>query len=245
ERRLLLGGSGWENIAAQFSNLRYLGHIYSADHNAFNSTPLWLTPGTAGAMARTLYCAVDTELYRPRRTQPPRWQLGYMGTYCPGRQPMLERLLLEPARRHRGAPMIVAGAQYPATIDWPANVERIEHIRPAAHAGFYGDQAFTLNLTRSSMIAAGYSPSVRLFEAAACACPIISDWWEGLDSFFKIGEEILVADSPDRIAEYLFDMPAAARQALGAKARARILAEHTAAHRAAELEGYAQQRRAA
>ena len=195
--------------------------------------------------ARTLYCAVDADLYQPRRDGPQVWQLGYMGTYCPDRQPMLDRLLLEPARRHRHTPMIVAGAQYPAAIDWPANVERIEHIKPAGHAGFYGRQAFTLNLTRSNMIDAGYSPSVRLFEAAACACPIISDCWEGLDSFFRIGEEILVADSPGRISEYLFDLPAAARRTLGDKARARILAEHTALHRAVELESYTRQLRAA
>src|SRR3970282_181668 len=91
-------------------------------------------------------------------------------------------------------PAAVAGAQYPTSIKWPANVERIEHVKPAAHSNFYGKQSFTLNLTRTSMIHAGYSPSVRLFEAAACGCPVISDWWEGLDQFFKVDEEILVAD---------------------------------------------------
>jgi spore maturation protein CgeB len=196
-------------------------------------------------MARALYCAVDTTLYCPRRDQPPRWQLGYMGTYSPDRQPMLDRLLIEPARRHPDARMIVAGAQYPAALDWPANVERVDHIEPAAHPRFYGRQAYTLNLTRSSMIDAGYSPSVRLFEAAACGCPIISDWWEGLDRFFRVGEEILVAESSERIIEYLFDFPVGARQALANKARARVLAEHTAAHRALELESYTRQVRAA
>ena len=190
-------------------------------------------------MARPLYCAVDAELYRPVRRGRPRWHLGYMGTYCVDRQRVLERLLLEPARRHRDARMVVAGAQYPAAIAWPGNVERIEHVKPAAHSAFYGKQSFTLNLTRPRMIRAGYSPSVRLFEAAACACPVISDWWEGLDQFFKIGEEILVADTPERIAEYLFDLPCEARRAIGRKARARILAAHTAAHRAIELEVYA------
>jgi spore maturation protein CgeB len=140
--------------------------------------------------------------------------------------------------------MVVAGAQYPTAIKWPANVERIEHVKPAAHSKFYGKQSFTLNLTRTSMIHAGYSPSVRLFEAAACGCPVISDWWEGLDQFFKVDEEILVADSPARVAEYLFDLPAEARRAISRKARARILAAHTAAHRAAELESYLHQVRA-
>lgn len=188
-------------------------------------------------MARALYCAVDTEVYRPK-PQRPRWQLGYMGTYSGDRQYALESLLLEPARRHRDARMVVAGAQYPAAIGWPENVERVEHVPPAAHSDFYGKQYFTLNLTRKNMIHAGYSPSVRLFEAAACGCPVISDWWEGLDRFFKIGEEILLADSPARTSEYLFDLPASERRAIGRRARARILAEHTAAHRAAELESY-------
>jgi spore maturation protein CgeB len=195
-------------------------------------------------MARALYCAVDTELYRPLPRRVRRWHLGYMGTYCADRQGALESLLLEPARRHCAARMVVAGAQYPRVTDWPKNVEHIEHVRPAAHADFYGKQSFTLNLTRKNMIHAGFSPSVRLFEAAACACPVISDWWEGLDQFFKIGEEILVADSPARIAEYLFDLPAKERRAIGRRARARILAAHTATHRAAELESYTRQIRA-
>jgi spore maturation protein CgeB len=192
-------------------------------------------------MARALYCAVDPELYRPLRQRRPRWQLGYMGTYCPHRQQVLERLLLKTARRHRDARMVVAGAQYPPGIVWPDNVDRIEHVKPARHRSFYGKQSFTLNLTRPDMIQAGYSPSVRLFEAAACACPIISDWWEGLDEFFKTGEEILVARTPKRVSEYLFDLPADARRSIGTKARARILGAHTAAHRAAELENYARE----
>jgi spore maturation protein CgeB len=190
-------------------------------------------------MARTLYCAVDPDLYQPQPARRPRWHLGYMGTYSADRQPALERLLLEPARRHAELRLTVAGSQYPRGVKWPRNVERIEHVRPAAHAAFYGRQRFTLNLTRADMIEAGYSPSVRLFEAAACGCPIISDWWEGLDQFFKVGEEILVADSSEQVTEYLFDLSPDDRRRLGAKARARVLAAHTAAHRAAELESYA------
>jgi spore maturation protein CgeB len=189
-------------------------------------------------MARALYCAVDADFYRPRRRER-RWHLGYMGTYCADRQRVLERLLVEPARRCTQARMIVAGPQYPAGIDWPPNVERIEHLAPRAHSAFYNQQTFTLNLTRTRMVRAGYSPSVRLFEAAACARPIISDWWEGMDSFLKIGEEILIAETPERILEYLLDMPAGERESIGRRARARILAEHTATHRALELEKYA------
>jgi len=191
-------------------------------------------------MARAFYCAVDADIYQPL-SLPARWNLGYMGTYSPDRQEALEKLLIEPARRCREARMVVAGPQYSAAIEWPPNVERIEHLPAHAHPAFYNEQAFTLNITRASMVQAGYSPSVRIFEAAACACPIISDWWEGLDSFFDIGEEILVADSPRRTLEYLFDFSSHERESIGRRARARVLAEHTVEHRAKELEDYARE----
>ena len=191
-------------------------------------------------MARALYCAVDADLYRPVAL-PTRWDLGYMGTYSADRQEVLQQLLLEPANRWPDARMVVAGPQYPSSIHWPANVERIEHLAPCAHPAFYNQQTFTLNLTRANMVDAGYSPSIRLFEAAACGCPIISDWWEGLDDFFKVGKEILVADSPEKTLEYLFDLSAQDRELIGERARERVLSEHTAPRRAAELEGYARQ----
>jgi spore maturation protein CgeB len=189
-------------------------------------------------MARALYCAVDPSLYSPE-SMPPRWDLGYMGTYSDDRQPTLERLMLEPARRWSEGRFIVAGPQYPRGIAWPRTVERITHLPPAEHRAFYNAQRFTLNVTRADMIEAGYSPSVRLFEAAACAVPIVSDWWEGLDGILEPEREILVARSPDDVLAYLHDLPETDRRALGERARARVLAEHTAAHRAAELEGYA------
>jgi spore maturation protein CgeB len=189
-------------------------------------------------MARPLYCAVDQELYRPA-PEPPQWDLGYMGTYSDDRQPMLARLLIEPARAWPTGRFVVAGPQYPRTVEWPANVNRIDHLPPAQHSGFYNAQSFTLNLTRADMVAAGFSPSVRLFEAAACGTPIISDDWEGLDTLFEPGREILIARSTAEVLELIRDLSASDRLALGARARARVLAEHTAAHRAAELEGYA------
>ncbi|HEX6533325.1 MAG TPA: glycosyltransferase [Gemmatimonadaceae bacterium] len=189
-------------------------------------------------MARPLHCSVDASLYAPMRTER-RWDLGYMGTYSDDRQPALERLLLAPARRWTAGRFVVAGPQYPATIEWPANVRRVTHLAPREHAAFYSAQRFTLNITRADMIAAGYSPSVRLFEAAACGTPVISDSWPGLDAFFALGDEILVARSTADVLCYLRDLPEEARLAIGQRARRRVLAEHTAAHRAAELEGYA------
>jgi spore maturation protein CgeB len=188
-------------------------------------------------MARPLYCCVDERLYYPTRHKQ-QWHLGYMGTYSRDRQSALDRLMLEPARRFRQARMVVAGPQYPRRIKWPANVERIEHLSPKSHRAFYNRQAFTMNVTRSSMVRAGYSPSVRLFEAAACGCPMITDRWAGIDEFFTPGREILIADSPEQTLEYLIDMNECERAAIGQRARRRVLAEHSAPKRTEQLERY-------
>ena len=183
--------------------------------------------------AAALFCSVDEASYRPRLVSR-RWDLGYLGTYSPDRQPALERLLLEPARRLPGKRFVVAGPQYPEDIPWPDNVERIEHLPPADHASFYSAQGWTLNITRADMVAAGYSPSVRLFEASACGTPIISDPWMGLESIFKPQEEIVVAPTSEAVVAAL-SIPEEDRLRLGSAGRARCLASHTAAHRAAEL----------
>ncbi len=142
-------------------------------------------------MARAFHCAVDKAEYYPEPADH-KWLMGYLGTYSDDRQPRVESMLNEPARRLSGRNFVVAGPSYPSGIDWPANVARVDHIPPPEHRHFYNGQRFTLNVTRDDMIAAGYSPSVRLFEAAACATPIISDVWEGIDTLFEPGEEISV-----------------------------------------------------
>ena len=189
-------------------------------------------------LARPLYCSVDPELYFPE-TAVPRWDLGYLGTYSADRQPVLDRLLLQAALKRPAARFVVAGPQYPDSLTWPANVERIVHLSPAEHRGFYNALRFTLNVTRADMVEAGYSPSVRLFEAAACGTPIISDTWEGLDTFFSPGTEILISKNARETLAYLRDVDDETRRTIGARARTRTLAAHTAAHRAIELERYA------
>jgi spore maturation protein CgeB len=182
--------------------------------------------------ARPLYCSVDPALYHPTGAAK-RWDLSYLGTYSPDRQPTLERLLLEPARALPDRRFVVAGPQYPDDIMWPANVERIAHLPPADHAAFYSASRATLNVTREDMIAAGWAPSVRLFEAAACATPIVSDIWEGLDQIFAPDSEILLAATSADVVAALEREDLAA---IGTGGQRRVLAEHTAAHRAAELE---------
>ena len=136
-----------------------------------------------------------------------------------------------PRRAHASR---VAGPQYPDEIEWPENVERIEHVAPADHPEFYAASRYTLNVTRDDMVAAGWSPSVRLFEAAACATPVISDIWDGIGSLFVPGHEVILANSTDEVVERLTSRDDAS--AIGRAARERILAAHTADHRAWELE---------
>jgi spore maturation protein CgeB len=188
--------------------------------------------------ARALYCSVDPALYFPEDLEKT-LDLGYLGTYSDDRQPPLEKLLFDAAKQWPEGRFSVAGPQYPESVQWPTNVEYIHHLPPAAHRKFYNSQRFALNITRADMIKAGYSPSVRLFEAAACGVPIISDFWEGLDTVFEIGTEIFVSGSGTETLDYLRSMDETSRIAAGERARSRILSAHTASHRAQELVAYA------
>jgi len=199
--------------------------------------------GELGAReAVPLYCSVDGERYHP--TEPDRelaCELAYMGTYAADRQPVVEKFLLDVAERMPEKRFIVAGPQYPAETPWPGNVRHIHHLPPQRHPTFYSSAAWQLNATRADMVAAGWSPSVRLFEAAACGAAMISDRWDGLDHFFTPGAEILLPASTEEVVEILRATHPDDRRAIGAAARARILAAHTAEHRAEELEAYVTQ----
>ncbi len=186
--------------------------------------------------ARPLYCSVDPTLYYPEAERS-RWDIAYLGTYAADRQGALERLLLSVARQNRNRRFAVAGPQYPEDITWPRNVERIEHLPATEHRAFYNAQKFALNLTRRDMIRAGYSPSVRLFEAAACGIPIMTDEWPGLETFFTLSSEILPVRSDGDVTSYL-RMPGDQRLEVGEKARRRTLRFHTAAVRAEEFESH-------
>ena len=186
--------------------------------------------------ARVLYCSVDTNEYYPERGVEPRWDVGYLGTYSADRQPALEKLMLQPAANLPDWRFVVAGPMFPQNIEWPGNVQRIEHLAPVEHRHFYNSQRFTVNVTRKDMVRAGYSPSVRLFEAAACGTPIISDAWAGLQDCFEPGREILVARSTAESLRILQDTSEDERLQIGARLRERALREHTSEHRAFQLQ---------
>jgi spore maturation protein CgeB len=184
-----------------------------------------------------LYCSVDPDLYFPLRCKK-KWDLGYLGNYSDDRQPALSRLMLESAAIYRKGKFVVAGSQYPGNLQWPSNVERIEHLPPSEHKEFYSSQKFTLNITRSDMVKMGFSPSVRLFEAAACGVPIISDYWSGIYSIFEPGKEILISENSDDTLKFLHGISEKQRKEIGENARVRILKKHTGEQRAIELERY-------
>lgn len=188
-------------------------------------------------MARPFYCSFDPELYFPEE-QPVQWDLGYLGTYSDDRQPPLQALMLDAAAQYPEGRFVVAGPQYPQHLEWPSNTQRIEHLPPSEHRRFYNSQRFTMNITRADMIKAGYSPSVRLFEAAACGTPIISDYWDGIETIFEPGTELLIARSAEDTLQYLTQIGEEERKAIGERARKKVMEQHTAAHRATELENY-------
>lgn len=182
-----------------------------------------------------LYGSVDPAVHRPAAPDPSlEGDLSYLGTYAADRQAALERLFLEPARRLPERRFVLGGSLYPAPFPWTPNVHYVRHVPPDRHGAFYSSSRFTLNVTRGPMLDTGHCPSGRLFEAAACGTAIVTDRWPGLEAFFEPGREIVVADGADDV-ERALRMDAAEAASIGAAARRRVLAEHTAGHRAEEL----------
>jgi spore maturation protein CgeB len=182
-----------------------------------------------------LYGSVDPDHYQPTAPEGQRAALSYLGTYAADRQMALETLFVEPARRRPDDRFIIGGAQYPADFPWGANVFFWRHVAAHEHPKFYASARSTLNVTRQAMAALGWCPSGRLFEAAACGTPIVSDWWGGLDEFFAPAREIIVVRTTGDVMAAL-ERSDAELLRIGAAARERALTGHTAARRAAELE---------
>lgn len=185
-----------------------------------------------------LYGWVDPAVHRPAEPRPEfAADLSYLGTYAADRQETLERLFIEPARQRAERRFVLGGAQYPQDFPWTSNVHFVRHLPPGLHGAFFSSSALTLSVTRRAMREMGYCPSGRLFEAAACGAPVLTDDWEGLDRFFTPGEEILVATATDE-ALAAIDLDRAQLARIARAARERTLAEHTADQRVLELERY-------
>lgn len=183
-----------------------------------------------------LYGHVDPDVHCPApRAAQYRSDLSYLGTYAADRQETLERLFVQPARRAAARRFFLAGAQYPQTFPWEPNIHFVRHLAPAEHPSFFCSSRLTLNVTRRAMADMGFCPSGRLFEASACGVPIVSDRWEGLETFFEPGGEILAASTPEDTLAAL-EISDAALSRIALRARERTLSEHTATRRAQQLE---------
>lgn len=181
-----------------------------------------------------LYGWVDETVHAPAEVAGERAALSYLGTFAADRQAALEALFVAPARRRPDWRFVMGGAQYPQNFPWTDNIYFVRHVPVPAHPAFYAGARATLNVTRAAMAEMGWCPSGRLFEAAACGVPIATDTWPGIEEFFALGREVL----PVRGTEDVLDVLAMDDRALGevaARARARVLACHTATHRARDM----------
>lgn len=184
---------------------------------------------------RPLYGHVDTAIHRPVPPQPHyRADLSYLGTYSADRQVALETLFVAPARVRQDLRFLIGGAQYPDDFPWSSNIYFVQHLPPSEHASFFASSRLTLNVTRRAMAEMGWCPSGRLFEAAACGAPLLSDNWPGIEEFFAPGEEILITrDENDTLAA--LTTADAELQRIARRAYERTMDQHTSDKRAGEL----------
>lgn len=183
-----------------------------------------------------IYGSVDPEVHYPVEPSS-RWRgdLSYLGTWAADRQAGVNQLLVEPARRRQDLRFVIGGAMYDNAFPWTKNIYFHSHVSPADHPSFYCSSRATLNVTRRAMADFGYCPSGRLFEAAACGAPIVTDVWDGLDEFFQPGEEIVTARTAEDVLAPL-DLSDEALGKIARRARERTLDQHTAAKRALDFE---------
>lgn len=185
-----------------------------------------------------LYGHADPEVHYRRRSEPRyKASLSYLGTFAADRQAALDKLFLKTAQKLPERRFVMAGALYPEKFPWESNVYFVRHLPPSQHGVFFSSSKCTLNLTRSSMAAFGFCPSGRIFEAAACGTPIITDRWTGLEEFFEPGKEIIVADKTEDVMETI-SLSDEILEAAGSAAYTRFLDQHTSDRRAAQLETY-------
>jgi spore maturation protein CgeB len=221
-------------------HLPYIGPRGLADFDLVLS----YTGGAVLAMLRTrlgaqrvaaLYGHVDPDVHQPVAPQS-RYHadLSYLGTYSADRQGGVESFLINPARRQPQRRFVIGGAQYPQQFPWSSNIYFVRHLPPSEHPAFFSSSRLTLNITRTAMAQMGWCPSGRLFEAAACGTPVLSDNWYGIESFFTPGSEILIANTESDAIEAL-DRDVGELARIGHAARERTLAEHSCQRRADEL----------
>lgn len=182
-----------------------------------------------------LYGHVDPDIHCPTAPEAHyQADLSYLGTYSADRQHALEALFVSPARLRQNLRFLIAGAQYPQDFPWSPNIYFVRHLPPSEHAAFFASSRLTLNVTRAAMAEMGWCPSGRLFEAAACGAPLLSDRWDGIEAFFEPGEEILLVREAEDVLAAL-ELDGGELRRIADRARERTLAQHSSANRAQEL----------
>ena len=192
------------------------------------------------AVARPLYESIDPfSFYRMDIDRT--YDLGFIGNHKDERQDLIEQLLLQPARVTPNRQFVLAGDNYPDGLAWPQNLTYLEHLPGTNHVDFYNRQSCTLILGREDRRVLGYTPSSALMAAAACGVPVITESWEGMSEFFEATTEVFCVDDTQGVLDALYGTDENTRRRIGGRARARVLAEHTTAHRAQELLTYWEQ----
>jgi spore maturation protein CgeB len=161
--------------------------------------------------------------------------LGFLGNRLPDREARVEEFFLEPAAQLSDVRFLLGGSGWGDKPLTP-NIRYLDHVSTRDHNAFNSSPMALLNVTRDSMARNGFSPATRVFEAAGAAACLITDAWPGIEMFFEPGREILVATDGSEVVEYLRSLTPAAAKKIGAAAYRRVLAEHTYAHRAAQID---------
>jgi len=183
-----------------------------------------------------VYNALDPETHHPVAPDP-RFaaSLGFLGNRLPDREERVETFFLEPAARLTDRTFLLGGSGWQDKT-MSTNVRYIGHVSTRDHNAFNATPQAVLNISRASMAQNGFSPATRVFEAAGAAACIITDHWEGIELFLKPGEEILVARDGKDVGDILTTLTPAKAAAIGERALARVLREHTYEHRAEEVD---------
>jgi spore maturation protein CgeB len=187
-----------------------------------------------------IYNALDQATHHPVPPQPRfECELAFLGNRLPDREARVEEFFLRAAAQLPQRRMLLGGSGW-GDKPLPANVHYLGHVYTADHNAFNCTPLAVLNVSRESMARYGFSPATRVFEAAGAAACLVTDAWEGLDTFFEPGREVLVASSGDQVAQHVRALDPARAREIGQAAYRRVLAEHTYAHRAAQLDAVLQ-----
>ncbi len=183
-----------------------------------------------------IYNALDPSSHHP---VPPdanfACDLAFVGHRLPDRERRVEEFFLRAAELAPGLNFILGGEGW-AGKRLPSNVRWIGHVGTADHNRVNCSARMVLNINRESMANVGFSPPTRVFEAAGAGACLITDSWPGVDHFFALRREILVASSAEGIVRWLRTLNDEDAREVGAAMRARALRDHTYSLRAQQVD---------